>query len=212
MIGDAGDMRSRLRAALPSRWFADVAPVLDGVLAGFADAWSRIFELLDYVRAQGRLASAVGDFLDLFARDFFPDGLRRRDGEGDDSYRARIRRSLLRQRATRPGLVAVVEELTGGTPDVFEPWRPADIGAWNVLGGYGVAGRWGSLALPLQCFVTIRRPPRHGIAMVAGYGTGGPLEYGSLAMTGGVVADAEIMRVVAETMPASSIAWVRLEN
>ena len=34
--GSIADMLGRLKAVLPTRWFADETPVLDGVLSGFA--------------------------------------------------------------------------------------------------------------------------------------------------------------------------------
>ena len=42
MTGDAADMAARLRAALPARWFGDVAPVLDAVLAGIGAIWAAL--------------------------------------------------------------------------------------------------------------------------------------------------------------------------
>jgi hypothetical protein len=165
---------ARLRAALPRGWFADRAPVLEAVLAGFADGWARLYALLAYVRRQGRIGSAEGAMLDLIAGDFFGPWLRRRTGQGDDAFRAAIGRELLRERATRGALAAALTDLTGRAPAIFEPSRPADTGAWGMALGYGVAGGgaaggYGSLALPFQCFVTAWRPAGAGIAGVAGY-------------------------------------------
>src|SRR5580704_92227 len=58
MIGDQQDICRRLRAVLPTQWFADSTPVLDAVLSGFASGWSWIYDILQYVKAQTRIATA----------------------------------------------------------------------------------------------------------------------------------------------------------
>lgn len=167
--GSAGDFVARLRAALPRKWFADDAPVLDAVLAGLADGWAGLHALLAWVRRQGRIATAEGETLDRIARDFFGPSLSRAAGQGDDAFRAAIGRELLRERATREALASVLTDLTGRAPAIFEPSRPGDTGGWGVALGYNVAGGYGSLLLPFQCFVTAYRPQGAGIASVAGY-------------------------------------------
>lgn len=211
---------ARLRGVLPQRWFADPqapdapsgGPVLDAVLLGLADTWVRLHELLAQVRAQTRLGTATGGFLDLAARDFLGPRLRRRDGEADDAFRARLLRALRRSRATRAALVAALVDLTGREPDVFEPARPADTGAYGEAGGlaWGVAGGWGSLSLPCQCFVTARRPRGQGIALLGGYGTAGPLAYGTPTTIRGQATDEEVFAAVADTLPAGTTAWTRI--
>ncbi len=209
-------MVARLRAVLPARWFADDAPVLDGLLAGLGQAAAQTYSLLSYARAQTRMASASGLWLDLLAADWFGSRLIRRGGEADTQLRARIRRELLRERGTRVALVTQVAQLVGQAPTVFEPARPVDTGAWGVACGYGAAGGWGSLALPFQCFVTVRRPHGAGIAMVDGYcgalgGYGrGAIEYASASLIAGSVSDADIMAAIAGVMPTAAVAWTRI--
>lgn len=169
VVGSAADIGGRLRAALPLHWFADDAPVLGAVLSGFGAVWARIYDMLQTVRRQSRIGTADGAMLDMIAGDFFGTRLVRRAGQGDAAFRAAILRELLRERATRAGLVGALSDLTGNAPRIFEPSRPADTGAWGRAWGYGVAGGWGSLALPFQCFVQVRRPSGQGIAGVAGY-------------------------------------------
>jgi hypothetical protein len=168
-VGSPGDIAARLRAALPLHWFADDAPVLDAVLAGLGDGWARLYQMLQVVRRQSRIGRADGAMLDMIAGDFFGAWLGRRPGQGDDPFRATILRELLRERATRAGLAAALADLTGREPQIFEPSRPADTGAWGLAAGYNAGGGYGSLALPFQCFVRARRPPGAGIASVAGY-------------------------------------------
>ncbi len=229
MTGDAADILKRLKAALPARWFADESPVLDGMLAGLAWGWVWLFSSLGYVIAQTRIASASDIWLDVIAQDFFADRLSRRTGEADSAFRHRILRELLRERGTRGAIVSVLTDLTGRTPRIFEPARATDTGAYGSLAGaggglgWGIAGGWGNLDLPFQCFVTAYRPSGSGIASVAGWGgdpiatgTGaygiGAIEYASLDMVQGHVTDAEIYRAVAAVMPAASTGWTQISN
>jgi hypothetical protein len=218
MMGDPPDIVARLKAVLPSRWFPDRTPVLDGVLAGLADTWSRLGSLLEYTRAQTRIASVTDLFLDAAAKDFFGARMVRRADQGDEPFRARVQREMLRERATRTALAAVLEDLTGSAPVIFEPARPADTGAWGLALGWGCAGGWGSLSLPFQCLVTAWRPQGNGIAIVAGWAIpaggwgGGLLQYASLDMLQGQVTDDDIRAAIVDTMPAATIAWTRIAN
>jgi hypothetical protein len=144
--GSTADMVARMRAVLPFAWFPaasaagspSAAPVLDSVLTGIGTAWSFCFGLLQYVRSQARLATITGSFLDLFAADFFGSAIRRRASEADDDFRARITASLLIPRATRAALDNTLLQLVGVSPEIFEPRRSADTGAFGLAGfGYG---------------------------------------------------------------------------
>jgi hypothetical protein len=83
---------------------------------------------------------------------------------------------------------------------------------------YGVAGGWGNLDLPFQCFVTAYRPTGSGIAVVAGWGEPsgaygqGAIEYASLAMVQGQITDADIYAAVADVLPVATIGWTRITN
>jgi hypothetical protein len=218
MTGDQADMLARLKAVLPPQWFGDETLVLDALLGGFAATWSWLFGLLQAATQETRLATADAGFLDMIAQDYFGARLLRRDGEADAGYRLRIQQELRRDRATRGAVIAMLTDLTGRAPVVFEPARPADTGAWGVAGGYGAAGGWGSLMLPFQCFVTAFRPTGKGIGFVAGWGSGGggwgagSVEYASLAMLEGQVTDADINAAIAGVMPVAAIAWTRITN
>jgi hypothetical protein len=223
MIGDASDMIARLQALLPLRWFPDVTPVLSALLAGLSDGWAWLYTLLGYVRQQTRIATATDSFLDLISQDFFGGILPRRFGETDTAFRARIQRELLRPRATRAALVSELVNLTGRAPNVFEPARPADTGAWGQALGYGAAGGWGSLMLPFQFFVTAFRPLGSGVPSVGGWGQipagaagggwgTGAIEYASLAMVQSQVTDADINSAIASTVPVAVTAWTRISN
>jgi len=213
MTGDPPDIVARLKAVLPSRWFPDSTPTLDAVLNGLATTWSDLCALLATTRAQARLATATDSFLDGFGIDFFGARLSRRILESDPAFRDRLSRELLRDRTTRSAVVAMLTDLTGRIPVIFEPALPADTGAYNSPSlAYGAAGGWGSLALPFQCFVTAYRPHTSGIATIAGYGTPGPLARANLIMVEGQVTDADIMTAITSVLPTAAIAWTRITN
>ena len=228
MTGDIADMVARLKVVLPKRWFADDdppppvgsgvvnTPVLTALLTGLGTAWSWLHTMIAYIRLQTRIGTASDSFLDLISTDFFGTALPRRVNEGDTAFRTRILAELQRTRATRPGLTQALVELTGRTPVIFEPARPADTGGWNVALGYDVAGGYGSLTLPAQVFVTAYRPSAAGIAAIAGWGYGGwragASAYATLAMVQGAVTDPDILASVASTIPAGVIAWTRISN
>lgn len=224
MTSNQGDMLARLRAVLPTHWFPDSAPVLDGLLSGLASGWSWFYQQLQYVKAQTRIVTATDVWLDIIADDFFGNRLARRTGQSDGAFRSRIQHELFRERATRGSIIGVLEDLTGRAPIVFEPARSTDTGGYaSLIGvgggvGYGSAGGWGSLALPFQCFITAYRPVGSGIATVCGWGgpTGcygrGTIEYASLEMVQGQVTDEDIYAAVADVMPVAAIAWTRIAN
>lgn len=219
MVGDSADFLTRLRAVLPTRWFSDASPVLNGVLAGLADTWQRIYYLYNYALMQTRVATASDFWLDRISTDFFGPRLPRRSGEADAAFRIRILRELRRERGTRMALCSALTDLTGRAPGIFEPARPGDTGGYSIGGvGYCVGGGYGSLQMPYQCFVTAYRPSASGIAYAAGYNiaTGGygagAVQYASLTMLTGQVTDADIMAVVAGVLPVATTAWVRISS
>ena len=225
MFDDTKGMLARLRMVLPTRWFPDQTPVLDGLLNGLAAAWSWLRSLLRYVAAQTRIATASDIWLDIIALDFFGDRLTRRSNQSDDAFRRRIQRELFRERGTRRAIVNALEDLTGRAPSIFEPARSTDTGGYASLtceagGGtaYCAAGGWGSLHLPFQCFVMAYRPVGSGISAVSGWGGAvggyghGAIEYASLEMVQGQVTDADIYAAVAEVLPVTAIAWTGIAN
>jgi len=219
MVGDQSDIVDRLKAVLPGHWFADETPILNGLLSGFAWAWSWVYALWSYVREQTRIATASDVWLDIIANDFFGNMLTRRVGQDDDAFRLIIQTSLLREHGTRQAVVGALTDLTGRAPVVFEPSRTSDTGGYATQGlAYGAAGGWGSLALPFQCFVTAYRPSDSGIAQIGGWGNAigaygaGAMEYASLAMVQGQVTDADITAAIANALPVAAVAWTRIRS
>ncbi len=225
--GTQADFLARIKATLPVGWFANgTTTTLNALLGGLASAWASLYALYAYVRLQSRIATATGVFLDAIAVDFFGLTLTRQINESDAAFSLRIRAALFGPKVTRSAVIAALVTLTGRTPAVFEPANPMDAGGWGTIGmtagtgfGYGVAGGWGSLALPFQFFLTAYRPISGGVANVAGYYTGsgwagggygvGAIEYANLAMST-AVSDAQIQNAVNTTRTAASTAWMKI--
>jgi hypothetical protein len=220
MTGDQANMLARIKMLLPQRWFPDSTPILDALLAGPAWALSLIYSLIRYAQLQTRIATATGGFLDLISYDFFGNNLVRNAQEADSAFRTRLLATLLRPKATRPGMIAVLTALTGRAPLIFEPARPLDTGAYGAsICGYGEAGGYGSLLLRAQAFITAFRPGSSGIPNVAGYGspsggysTPSRAEWCSLSQIEGAVTDADIYATIAATEAAGVQCWTRLSN
>jgi hypothetical protein len=225
MTGDLTDLISRLGTVLPKRWFAEQSPNLAALLSSIATPWVWLYNLIVYVIAQGRLATATSDWLDLIAADYFGSSLRRKANEADPSYRRRIQAALLREAATRSAVSAGLMSLTGTQPIIFEPTNCTDTGSYGGSGvprmqgtgmAYGLAGGWGSLLLPLQCFVTATRQATPGIGMLAGYGTSnggygeGAISYVDLSVLPGQVSEADIRAALCSLLPVNAVAWLRI--
>jgi hypothetical protein len=226
MTGDLADFLSRLWAVLPKRWFAEQSPNLEALLTSIATPWVWLYNLIIYVIAQTRLATATDEWLDLIAIDYFGRQLSRKTNEADFSYRDRIQGALLQEAATRSAVEAGLQGLIGTPPAVFEPANCMDTGSYGASAGtanmpctgmaYGQAGGWGSLQLPLQFFVTATRPPTPGVGMITGYGTsnggygGGAISYVDLSLLPGHVSDADIQAMLCRLLPVNAVAWLRI--
>ncbi|MDQ0124714.1 hypothetical protein J2W17_003668 [Pseudomonas lini] len=101
--------------------------------------------------------------------------------------------------------------------------RAADILLNNMpsgsiaIGGYGVAGSYGSILLPYQAFVTAFRPNGQGLPFVSGYGistgaysTPSRSAYGQLS--GGDVTDEDIYAAIDATKPIGTVVWTRISG
>lgn len=231
-VGSQADMARRIRAVLPTGWFAESAPVLDGVLAGLGSIWAFLWSLLSYVNQQKRISTATDINLDIISADFLGTSLPRKSGEGDALYRQRIKSSIFTEMGTRHAVSRALTLLTGSAPTIFEPRNATDTGGRGARGavvntglGYGVAGGYGSYALPFQAFIQTNLPQVVGIAGVQGYGSAGrtfgsvvggynagAIEYniGSLALLS--ASDTEIYDVVNAVKPVATIMWVATDD
>ncbi|MBI6183472.1 hypothetical protein JEQ07_24135 [Serratia proteamaculans] len=216
--GDKKDQFRRLKRLLPQSWFGDNSGVIDALLRGFAHVNAQMFALIAYAKLQTRINTATDGWLDMIAYDFFGNDLPRRPGQSDDSYRAWIKVNLFREKATRKAIVLVVRELTGKNPLIIEPANPVDTGAYGgPMIGYGVAGSYGSLAMPYEAFVTVYRSVGDGVADIAGYGisTAGYSmsswgAYASKSMADGYLSDADIYAAIDSVKMCGTRVWVRI--
>lgn len=218
MTGDQDDFVARLQRLIPNGWFTvGQAALRDGLLTGIANSLAFIYSMLAYLRLQSRISTATDGFLDLIAADFFGKSLFRASNQTDDSFRARIIASILRERGTRNAVIGILQQLTGRRAIVFEPQRPLDTGVYGGPGlAYGLVGGYGSLQLPYQSFVTAFRPPGQGIPNIAGYGiptgaysTASQAEYASLSMIQGIT-DRDLYSAVNSVRPAGYTIWMRI--
>lgn len=217
-VGDQLDITARLQRLMPNGWFANGdVPLRDAILTGFANMFAFIYSLLAYVRLQTRIATATDGWLDLIAYDFFGRDFGRADGQNDGSFRNQIISRLFRQRNTREAIILVIEQLLGTTPAVIEPQRCADTGGYSepTTMGYGVAGVYGSMSMPLQCFVQVTIPSELSIAppLLAGYGisTGAYGTGSQIAYIGEPTIDpvqlADIYAALDSVRPVTGVIW-----
>jgi hypothetical protein len=172
-IYDQTDYTGRLLRLLPAGWFPAVAPRVLAVLQAPALMFSLAYGMIIFAKAQQRVASASGAFLDLAAQDYFGRTFPRLEYELDPAYAKRIRYNLTAPRGTYNGMTSMLEQLTGNSPVIFQPNDVVQTGGWatqsNAEAGGGVfafydaageggAGLWGSMALPCQIFITITAP------------------------------------------------------
>jgi len=219
-VGDQTNILGRITSGIPQNWFPGIAPIITALHSGFAGALSAVYGLIQYAQAQTRIATATGGFLDLISFDFFLRTLPRKLGEADSLFRLRILSNLLREKATRNGMISTLTALTGRAPSIIEVGRPLDTGAYNIPNsGYSVAGVYGSITLTAQAFITAYRPSTSGIPYVAGYGAtsagysvASRGEYASLADVNGAVTDADIYAAVDATKAAGTEMWVQISS
>lgn len=217
---------TRLRSLLPGGWFSDDAPVLSAVLTCFSQSWAWLSQLLSYVKAQARLATATDIWLDIAAKDYLGPLCIRLANESDDQYRSRIQASILAPSATRYAVTKGIGLFAGTSVRIFEPRNCSDTGAYGSLEStpagsvayglaYGSSGGWGSLHLPYQFFITITTSQRSGEPAPIGYGnpgggySAGSFIYTALSQVPGKQTDDDISRTVERLLPVNCTAWLR---
>lgn len=226
-VGDQQDITSRLQSYLPRGWFGDwsKAPIIGGLLAGIASVFAVTYALIMFFWAQTRLGTSSGGWIDLWASDFLGTTLPRKPNESDASYIQRIQIAVFQKRATRPAMVAVLTQLTGRAPIIFEPNRPLDTGCLGANTGVasfcGVA-RMGSLACPYGALITAYRPRVTGGSAGAAYcnaivisALNTPLSQsytGSLADEVSAATDADILAAINATRPIGTNIGVAISN
>jgi len=217
MIGDQGDVLTRLKAFLPPWYGINVTPVLDGLMSGPAESLSFDYGLLQYAILQVNLLTATDFNLDFAARDFFGLAFQRRSGETDNSFRLRLLAEIFRPRVTRPAMVRALTDLTAQAPKIFEPGRIQDTGALGYpTFALGISGGYGSYQLPCQCFITVHRLKETGAPLFGGLNSGGAgYGLGLFGLVGigqlqGVITDDEIYLTVAKTVAEGVTGWTNI--
>ena len=72
------------------------------VLAGIGNALAAIYALIAFTRAQTRLATAQGGFVDLWANDYLGASIIRLPQETDTAFKARTQWTITAPRGTVP--------------------------------------------------------------------------------------------------------------
>jgi len=192
------------------------------VLGGLSDIAAWCFGLIKYARAQTRLKTAYGVWLDLFGYDFLGRHVARK-GADDDTFRTLIRATILQERVTRAGMINAVVTLTGKTPWIFEPWNTYDTGGYSGAGaaygsfGYGVGrGGYGNMDLPCQTFMLVHKGVGAGVPGIGGYG--GPIdgygvgagEYVGPQSEQSGITEQMVYSLINTTKPTGSTCWTQI--
>lgn len=110
----------RIYGYLPTQWFSDENPILMGYLAGPGILFFFIYNLLIEIKNQTRLQTSTGEFIDLWAQDFFGTDVQRCYGESDEAYIKTIENNILAPRVTRQAMITNLYNLTGRIPIIWE--------------------------------------------------------------------------------------------
>jgi len=236
-IGDQADFVGRLKAVQPNGWYplesatsGILTPVLTAIMTGVANSEALVYTLIEYVHSQTRISSATDVNLDIIALDYFGIKLQRLQGETDAAFVTRIKNNLLAPKNTVAAMNQALVQLTGNTPQIFEPGNPQDTGGWGTGDqlkwtglAYGKAGGYGSLVLPFQAFIILARPVGQGVPFVSGYyetigslgvGVGGygvgAIEYIDVEENPVNIPDSLIYSTIVATAPVATLMWVAL--
>ena len=223
--GSPADILARVKKLIPKGWFKWVAPYRDALIGGLTDSAAWNYTLVAYAKAQTRLSTAYGVWLDVFAYDFLGLFLVR-NKLPDDTFRVIIRATILQERVTRASMIASIKALTGYAPMVFEPWNTFDTGAYSGADGikystfgYNIGqGGYGNMNLPGQTFIQVTRGSTSGVPGVDGWGGtigaygAGAIEYVSqLTPLAGVTNDI-IYNMINTTKPTGTTCWIAFDN
>lgn len=130
-IGTSADILDRVKKLIPRRWFSYVAPNRDAIIGGIADSAAWGYALTVYAKAQLRISTAYGIWLDIISYDYLNRFIIR-GSMGDDAFRIFIKATILQERVTRAGMVKAITTLTNTTLWIFEPWNTFDTGAYTT--------------------------------------------------------------------------------
>lgn len=136
---DADAIADELVGYIPESWTSPEAKQQGGVLrlllAAFAQCIAVMKANIIDAKKQLRINTAMGEFLDAIALDYFGSGdtrLLRSMGESDDSFRSRIKAEILAERGTVNGVANAVSAFTGGATGIFEPFNAQVVACWHA--------------------------------------------------------------------------------
>ena len=216
------EVYNRLMSQIPLNWWGKEHRNLDSILAAFVDTGFFHYQQYLYVSLQTRIKTATDVNLDIISSDFLGDELPRRAQETDDSFRARILATLLREKATRRAMKNAIFNLTGRYPRIFEPWNSTDCGGYNdyTALAYNTIGSYGSGSFAYQAFIDVYVDPYQGMSSYSGYNNyfGGYGSFGGLAdlWYGGesiiktIISDQDIYKLINLTKVFGTIIWTRI--
>ncbi len=220
--GTSDNIVQRIKQVIPKRWFKWLASIRDAILGGVSDSAAWCYSLVKYARAQTRLFTAYGVWLDIFAYDFLGLYIQRR-GTSDDAFRAVIRATILQERVTRAGMANAITTVTGKQPWIFEPWNTYDTGGYSGKGatcgsfGYGVGqGGYGNMNLPCQTFMLVHKGAGAGVPGIGGYGSSldgygsGAGEYVGPQTEESGITQQMIYDLINNTKPTGTTCWTQV--
>lgn len=130
---------NELISMVPHSWFSTKAKRYGGVfwtlMSSIGLMLANIKDVIILLKNEFRIATAHGSTLDVISLDFFGANKRlrlpRHRKETDDSFRARIKSTLLRPHGTITGIKQSVKEVTGAAPIVVENLNLNDYDSWT---------------------------------------------------------------------------------
>lgn len=195
-----------------------VDAVVVAILSGPAAVLARLYALVAFVRAQMRLSSSVGGWIDLWAYDYFGYWIRRRPTEQDAPFITRIQQNLLAPLVTRAAMVEALTNLTGEAPTIFEPFNAADAACYgSPQAGYGFC-QYGSLLMRAQALIIVNQPASSAAGPIPAYGSpqggygAGCMYYFPASQFPGVAQIEEVRATINRTKAAGVICWVAAEG
>ena len=221
MIGDQANYISRMRAAMPSNWFPTNAPALTGILAGFGKLYSIAYSNFMFAKAQMRLPTTVGIWLDLAAWDFFGPSFTRKAQAAysdDTTFANAIVTQIFKVRVTRAAVLNAVTDASATSARCFEAWRVQDTGARGTpLSGYGAYGAYGGRRVNrARAYLDVIRPRPVSASSFGGYGAptvgyGAPT-IGYAAFPNEYAIQAPVFNAINDTKPLGITVWVKFDK
>lgn len=190
-------------------WWGDNNPILEAILSGFGSVATFLYCNLVYIKMQTRIKTSTDIFLDLTAQDYFGSMVQRCPGEGDETFRDKILKTLIAPRCTKSAMINALKNLTGRTPIVWEPYF--DGGYYNH--SFFNHASFGFIA-PYQAWIIVFRPEpvitndtaflnNTCFATAESY-------YGSAQQNQGCVTDADILNTIEITKLAGTFMHVTI--